>query len=204
MKKCLILSFLICAASACQTFGVGLSETNNGIYLAIAAFRSGFVTNEPIFYDDVLIWSPFCNTNTKPIKLNYPAPKYGIKIKMLGPDGKEVTKTFLGKSFGTDFDHVHTRTDVVHVGGVGGPYSGHFAGIEAQGRYEARGGGFTGAVLPTPKDLFEMEKPGIYTLEIQMQMFRNSGSRDPATCAADLIRFSPVKIKVEKPPVKVK
>jgi len=44
-----------------------------------------------------------------------------------------------------------------------------------------------------------MDKPGIYTLEIQMQMFRYVSSYDPVERSKGLFRFSPVKIQVEKP-----
>jgi hypothetical protein len=53
--------------------------------------------------------------------------------------------------------------------------------------------------LPKPEDLFQIDKPGTYTLEIQMQMFRYVASYDPVERSKTLFRFSPVKIKVEKP-----
>jgi hypothetical protein len=53
--------------------------------------------------------------------------------------------------------------------------------------------------LRKPDDFFQVEKPGIYTLEIQMQMFRYVSSYDPVERSKWLFRFSPVKIRVEKP-----
>ena len=63
--------------------------------------------------------------------------------------------------------------------------------------------GLGGALfIHAPSELFQMEKPGIYTLEIQMQMFQYVASYDPVERSKTLFRFSPVKIKVEKPPEK--
>jgi hypothetical protein len=55
--------------------------------------------------------------------------------------------------------------------------------------------------LPTPQELFQIEKPGIYKLEIQMQMFCPN-SESVNKWHKELFQFSPVKIKVEKPPEK--
>jgi hypothetical protein len=185
MKKQMIL-FLICLASLSKAFGTDLSETNNGFFIAISGGIIG--TNGAVPFDKRLVWLPFCTTNTggADIELQYPNAKYGMKIKMTGPDGKEVSKTGLGKLSGSKWDQLHSYKDS------------RLNGISA-GSYQPDLGAEGGQFLPAPDDLFEIDKPGIYTLEIQMQMFRHTGSTDPDEQYHNLIRFSPVKIKVEKP-----
>jgi hypothetical protein len=177
MKMKVIILSAICAVWSIQVFGAGFSETNNGIYLVIGGSAS---TNEPIKFDEKLAYMPFCNTGS--VFLSYPGYDY-IKIKMFSPSGSEVPKTLKGQIFGCKFDQLHDYKDT-HLGGIGasGPYLGMLSGL-----------------LPRPNELFIMEKPGIYTLEIQMQMFRHTGSLDTNEWARNLIRFSPIIIKVEKP-----
>ncbi|MGB8368508.1 MAG: hypothetical protein ACLPYZ_04280 [Limisphaerales bacterium] len=179
MKANVIVSSAICILWSIRVFGIGFSETNNGIYLVIGGSVS---TNEPIKFDERLAYMPFCDTGN--IRLSQAEPIYSTKIKMLAPDGKEVAQTSLGQSFGSKFDQLHSYKDA-HLGAIGasGPYQGMLSGL-----------------LPSPKELFIMEKPGVYTLEIQMQMFRYTPSLDTNEWSRNLIRFSPVKIRVEKPP----
>jgi hypothetical protein len=187
----LLLLFVVCMATVPKSFAAILSETNSGIYIGISGTR----TNTPLQFDDRLVWRPFCNTGM--VSLNYPDPNYGIKIKMFGPDGNEVTKTKLGESFGSDFDQVHSYKDVIHTG-LMGYHSSHMGDIEAQGPYDKRGGVLlSGPLLPAPKELFQMEKPGVYKLEIQMQMFKIHKNTNQWT--RELVRFSSVRFKVEKP-----
>jgi len=184
MKKQIIL-FLICLASLSKVFGTDLSETNNGIFIAISGGVIG--TNGAVPFDKRLGWLPFCATNTSGalIELLYPNARYGMKIKMIGSDGNEVSKTDLGKIYGLKWNQLHSYKDS------------RLNNVSAGGSYQPE---FGGPFLPAPNELFAMDKPGIYTLEIQMQMFRHTGSPDPEEEYHNLIRFSPVKIKVEKPP----
>ena len=126
---------------------------------------------------------PFCNTGD--VVLAVAAPIYGTRIKMTGPDGKEVSKTPLGQKFGSKFDEWHKFNDIHPLPGTTcacGPYKGLVSGV-----------------LPSPKELFIMEDAGIYTLEVQMQMFRFGARPDTNATSHNPIQFSPVEIKVEKP-----
>ena len=187
MNKQTMAFCLVCLASISQASGTSLSETNNGLFLAFGGEHSG--TNEPMRFDERIVWRPFCVTNTDKsnIELQYPNARYGIIMRMTGPDGKEVSKTGLGDIWGSGskWNQLHSYKDSRLSETFAGPYRPH---VGAGG----------GQWLPAPKDLFEMEKPGVYTLEIQMQMFRHTGSTDPDEQHRNLIHFSPVKIKVEK------
>ncbi len=179
MKTKVFILSAICALWLVHAFGAGFSETNNGIYLVVGGSVSA--TNEPIRFDERLAYMPFCTNGDVPLSCSGPA--YCVKIKMFARDGKEVPKTSLGQSYGSKFDQLHSYKDA------------HLGGICACGPYQ----GMLGELLAPPNKLFLMEKPGVYTLEIQMQMFRHTPSLDTNEWARNLIRFSPIKIKVEKP-----
>jgi hypothetical protein len=178
-------------------WAASLSETNNGVYIGFAGLSNepggGYVGTETLRFDDRLLWCPFFTNGSA--SLNYPHRYYGVRVTMHGPDGKEVAKTAVGKSYGVEFDKVRGYQDVVRGWSMGS--------IEAQGPYDPRGGGFTGGPpLPAPKELFQMDKPGVYTLDIEMQLFqivKKSGS-----WSRNLLRFGPVRIQVEKPEQKAK
>lgn len=194
MKTQTILLTLIGLSSIQGIWATDFSETNNGIYLAI----SGSSTNEPVAFDDHLVWHPFYNTNAGEIELNYPDRSYGIKVKMLDAFGKEIPRTKLGQDFGSKFDEVRSYEALIQIEN-GGYHNGHMGSIVAQGTYDVADG-VSGPLLPAAKDLFQIDKPGIYTLEIQMQMFQIHKNTNQWT--RELIRFSPIKIKIEKPPNK--
>ncbi len=186
MKNRLTISILIYLTSAMQIFAVEMSEITNGLYLAIGAWRQAptsgqLVTNETIRFDDKIAWCVFFKDGK--MEINYPDAIHGVKIKMLDSDGNELAKTELGKSFGSKWEHLHSYKNT------------KLGSIDAWGEYNPYQ---NWRFLSPPQDLFVIKKPGIYTLEIQMQMFRHSGSGDPDVWFKNLIHFSPVKIKVEK------
>jgi hypothetical protein len=183
----LLLSALL--ATQLQMFAQGMSATTNGIYLVVDAawhVTDWPPTNKPVRFDDRLVWMTFCDTGK--VDLSFPDARYGMKIKMADSDGKEVPETaFGGRWFGSKFDSLHLITDS-KVGNT-----------EAWGSYKDNPGLGGALFLPKPKELFQMEKSGVYTMEIQMQMFRYVPSYDPIERSKTLFRFSPIKIKVEKP-----
>ncbi|HOC58112.1 MAG TPA: hypothetical protein PKI20_21015 [Verrucomicrobiota bacterium] len=194
MKTSSILLLAVWSGAVANAFALGLSETNHGIYVVVASWdhRSlGYKANpfssvEPFRFDNELMWSPFCESGK--VELCYPGPPQLARLHMTGPDGKAVPKTRLGETFGTKFDRIRYE-DTVHGWSR--------ANIEAQGPYDSRGGGFTGPILPAPAKLFQMKKPGVYTLEVQMQLLRAVWVTNHWTYP--VVRFSPIRIKVEKP-----
>jgi len=173
--------------------GAVLSATNGGIFLAIGAMQplSGAVLDEnaPLLFDRSFVWEPFSNVGD--VELLYPKAEFGIRVKMLDPNGRETPRTSAGKECGSKFDAVRTLEDVVSGTTMGR--------IDARHKYVERGRGFSGGTLPAPEELFLMEKPGIYSLYIEMQMFRNIKTNQ-SYWDTQLIKFPSVEIKVEKPP----
>jgi hypothetical protein len=187
--KMLICSLLV--YSAILSRGCEVSDITNNLYLAIQGWRDGSIvveTGKPIRPNDELVWAPFSVGSN--VDLLYPYPESGIKIKMWGPDGKEVKKTDLGQSFGSKWDQLHSYldNDPNHIGGI----------TAWHGSHDSREI-FTGPIIQSIDKLFEITKPGIYTLEIQMQMFRNPHSADTNNWSRNLFSFPPLNIKVQKP-----
>jgi len=179
MKK-IILLFAFLLLNRGQLFAE-ISATTNELFLAVAGYHS----ISPIRFDERLVWLPFCNTGE--VTLNGVSPEHGVKIMMWDESGKPVSRTALGESYGSKWDQLHSYKDAsIYTVLAGGPYAEN---------HDLGGGKF----LPPPKDLFQMDQPGVYTLEIQMQMFRHVASSDASEWTRNLIRFPPVRLKVEKP-----
>ncbi len=184
MKIRVALISLFGLALAPMLFAASLSSPTNEVYLAVGRWQ-GAGTNEPVPFDAKLAFLAFCDTGK--VELAYPAdPAYSTRVKMFDSKGEEVPKARLGKKFGSMWDKLHYRATKMGV-------------MLAWGAYKDNPELGGGKPLPAPADLFMMEKSGIYTLEIQMQMYKYSASTDPATWQANLICFSQVRIKVEKP-----
>jgi hypothetical protein len=185
--------FLLAVPMFCfQALGANLSAITNNLYLAVQGWShksTGLDTNKVIQFDDELNWCPFCITGH--VELNYPNPTHGIKIKMWNKEGKEVPKTSLGETYGSKWSQLHSPldNDRHNIGGI----------TAWRGRYY-ESDIFTGPILPSPNELFQMDESGVYTMEIQMQMFRHPNSNDTNEWAHNLFGFPPIKIKVEKPP----
>ena len=183
-KKILFFAIISFAVNA---FSTVVSEKTNGLSVAFcAAFSARPNDNEPMLDSEILVWRPYYDDGI--IELNYPDREYGIRVKMVGADGKEVRKTALGKAWGSKFDKLYSYQDSRR------------GCIDAAGPFNASdaANGLSGPLLVSPNELFIMEKPGIYILEIQMQMFKHTGSPDPEIDHRNLFRFPPVKIKVKK------
>ena len=190
MKRFICLNLLLLLLRPSHAFAAVLSSTNNGVYIAIG----GMSSNECLRYDERIVWHAFCTNGS--VDLNYPAPAFGTKIRMTGPDGREVAKTDLGNSFGTKFEKVRRFEDTASQGQIG--YHAQHTGVMiASGAYDPREGLLSGPVLPSPQQLFKMGAPGTYKMEIQMQMFLVN--RD-TNWTRKLLLFEPVKLSVVKPP----
>ncbi len=175
------------------------SVTTNGVYLVIGGHNrdfEGVTTNRPLRFDDPLMFMPFCDTGK--IELSYSLdPAYGIKVKMVDASGKDVPKTSLGKRFGSKYDRLHNLKDTrLYPFTAWGSFKDNSGLGGARFFYDYPASGADKWLAP--KDLFKMEKPGSYTMEVQMQMFYFNPHSTNAY-RRDLFQFSPVKIKVEKP-----
>ena len=182
--KCFVLLTML-FASPLRVFSASSPPLTNGIYVVVIASKTESITNTPFRFDNDLVWMPFHDSGE--VKLLYPLdPSYLVKTRMLDPDGKEVPKTSLGKKYGSKFDQWRGFKDT------------RLQPISAWGSYQANPGLGGGNVLSSPKELFEMKKPGIYTMEVQLQLFQQIADTNVAW-SEHLLRF-PIKLQIEKPP----
>ena len=169
---------------------VEITPITNGVFLLFAADRPNcfIVTNEPIQYDDRIVWDIYCPTGVARLFLPFPD---GIRIAMYDTNHVEVPKTLLGEDYGKRFSHTLRRSD---YGGKG------IAIFTIPTNSIKTIGWYAGRIFYRPLDLFQITKPGIYTMEIQMEMFYQGPKTKDPYYPEDFFRFAPVKIKVEKLP----
>jgi hypothetical protein len=193
MKSYLTCATVLFLCSFCEAIATGISATTNGVYLVVGAERnSTTITNEPIRFDDRILWMTFCDSGKE--ELTMPGNiAYSIQIKMTDQSGNEVLKTALGKRYGTKWDSLHSMYESQEI-----LKETHPIPVLAGGTYKDNPDLGGGRFLPTPNELFRIEKAGIYTLEIQMQMFY-SNQKSTNLYHRDRFQFSPISIKVEKP-----
>jgi hypothetical protein len=177
-----------------STFAAGVSDETNGLYIVVSAWRhtgSSFspVFSEPIRFDDELVWMP--SSSIGEVNVNYKGPVYCVQIKMYDTNNDEVAKTLLGNVYGSKFDQFRPGD---YAGTILATGNNHF-----DKRILDRGLG--GRPLPAPGDLFKIKKPGIYTLEVKIQLLQvdKKDPNDTKTWSQELVQFSPIKLKVEKP-----
>ncbi len=184
-KLILILSLTACTASHTALLATGLSAPTNGIYLAVVGNADrGPTAGETVAAEQRLIWMPFCDAGH--VVLWYPLdPAYLVKLRMFDDRGREARRTALGARYGSKFDQLR------------GYKTTRLQPIRAWGPFTQNPGLGGGHPLPAPDQLFKL-KEGIYTLEIQMQMFRHVASTNVNDWSTNLLRFPPVKIRVEK------
>ena len=183
-----------------------LSATNQGIYLSVIGTKSNGLAG----FDDGLQWRVFCENQH--CMLYGPDPAHGFKLNLHGPDGKEVPKTDFGQTIGINFDAVKT----------GGKLISGYANTDASFLVNADAVAAPGKLppgmvltdlnfmsgvsdivparpLPLIKDCFAMDQPGIYTLELQIQLLRVSYETPVAPGPQELLRFPPITIKMNRP-----
>jgi len=159
------------------------SATNDGIYFCIY----GTKTTGLAALNDGLTWHPFFSEvqNMRIHTLDFSA---GLKWRLWSPDGKEASKTDLGRTIGSNFDAVRSLDKL--------PPGTKVASLDFRS-------GLLGMVpaqpLPLLEDCFMTEKPGTYTLELQMQFFKVVGKTLLEPEHDELLRFPPMTIKVNRP-----
>ncbi len=177
---------VICSA---LVFGSLVAEAafslpTNGIYVAVSSPNPDWpATNTTVRWDERLGWSPFSDKGRVPLMFAVD-PAYFAKLKLLDSQGKEVPRTRLGRTYGSKFDKLKSYKTT------------RLQGVSAWGSYHENKGLGAGIYLTAPKDLFQIEKPGTYTLQIEMQMFRYTASPKLEDWTTNLLRFSPITVTV--------
>ena len=168
-----------------------LSGTNGGLYFCIDAAAHVFhaATPRAITARDGLAWGLFCDTGH--VTAYYPLRAYWLRLDMTGPSGKEVQKTPLGRQYGARFDDIGRYSP--EWSGPGFHSGSRLMRVEAYGPYDEGEPGFSGtSLIPAPSQLFQMRQPGIYKLQVEMQLFRGG-----APWGSNVVRFPPLTINVD-------
>jgi hypothetical protein len=202
MKILLVIIALITMSALGQTNGVYVSKQTNGWCIALQGVnhQTGLVKADAIDINDELVWIPFSgipsSTNTQRL-LYYLDPIYGMRVKMTDSDGNEVEKTSLCKKWGSKFNKLDfsllTTDNNFKI------YS-----IDDCGLYHPSYcvTGLSGHIITNrPSELFKIKKTGIYTMEIEMQIFKRPPEgmlNNENAWKSNLIQFPPVQIKVKK------
>jgi len=161
-----------------------------------AVFRNETAEKEVVFRSDVPIPFGFClNTNSSYSSYHVfmLRPEYGYELSAKSESGELVRKTRLGASYGGKFTEIkgfdRSKLDMSKTGRIN-PYS----------TYASRNFSITRS-LPPPDALFELKKPGRYTVQVALQFYcwpRSAVSND-----VWLVRLKPVNLNVIKHPEQV-
>jgi hypothetical protein len=170
-----------------QSLDVLRTKVIDGFYIRITG-TSFTTTNTPI--DDKLSFCICRTTTNNDARVYMPtAHEYIYKIELFDTNGVEVPKTKLGKDVGTKFFALEP---------IFNPYKGYKLAIETTVN-EGSGWcylffpyrpGYGGQPFYSPNDLFDVSRPGRYTLEICFQFIVRTGVG--AGEAAHIVRFPPL------------
>lgn len=151
------------------------------------------------------IWTTNEVTPTQRVRVIFPnQPENAYQVELFDTNGIPVPKTETGKKVGTKFFDFNTISFLIRATGPGG-YSGPGgeSGVKAQGAgvtkraWEPRG---QMLLIFRPSDLFDIEKPGRYTLRIRFQIivFPRTGPQG-THYKTELIRFPPLDYPLMQP-----
>jgi hypothetical protein len=127
--------------------------------------------------DELLVFVPW-TTNGSAWFVVPVEPEYAYQVELLDTNGVAVPKTELGKKVGTKFLDFEASKNEVKIKRL---------------RADKKGKAVAMPILFRPSDLFQIDKPGIYTLRIRFQILtfpRTGPNRRDYT--NDLIRFPPL------------
>jgi hypothetical protein len=205
MRRKAFSIFILCTLGTVLCSGkLYLSNTNNDLYVGVCGHsvsvveilrtNTAWITNvAPIRYDDGLVLMGFCRTND--ISLLSPINEdYFIRFQMFDWNGKPVVKTLKGGKWGNQFDglenalkeHFRKVMNQMTIWGAQGPHT-NWSPLHSMAPFR----------LPSPKDLFEIEKSGLYDLKLEVHLLRQHMTTNGWTW--DLVTIPPFTVKVEKP-----
>jgi len=159
------------------------SATNGGIYFSI----KGTKTKDSAAFDDNLVWHPYF-IGVQDVRIRTLDLSAGVKLKLWGLDGREVSKTVFGETAGSNFDAMQTGGKL--------PPGTTIAPLDFR---SGEPDFVPGQPLPVLGDCFAMDKPGNYTLELQIQFLKVVGKTLLVPEHDELLRFPPMTIKVHRP-----
>jgi hypothetical protein len=164
----------------CQAFDfLGQTHASNGLELILFT-ESG---SSKLKSDERMLYT-FRSTNQSMLLI--PKPEYFCEARLFSSNGTQVPKSRLGESLGKDFFRLndYSRDSIQR------------ASFDPRGLERLRVNGTNGAggnIWYRPNELFQIKLPGLYTLELRLQVFGKEASTNKYT----RYRFPLVKIPVE-------
>lgn len=164
-----------------------LSRPRSNIFYA---FRSS-INDASYFPADKPIWFGFGSTTNYSYYVFMLRPEYGYRILARSEDGQVVKPTRLGASYGEKFDKIKGYDEALDwTRGHGGNSVRPFMD------YAHRDLPSLDRIFPSPQELFNFDKPGKYTMWIELQCL--SRSFLPNATNIYLVRFPPIQLQVIK------
>jgi hypothetical protein len=162
------------------------SEVEDGCYFGVAGIaNSGLSTNNTPIDADLIIGLWTTKTNIYSVYFPY-APEYAYQVELFDTNGVAMPKTDYGKRFGTKYFQLDTNFSnhdaklhldmAQHEPGFGG----HCLFFQTK---PTQGAGY----IYTANDLFVINNPGRYRLQIRVQMIVRTGNGLNET--AHIVRF---------------
>jgi len=169
--------------------GLQLIETKaiDGFYIGVAS--SAFTTNDtPV--DDKLIFGVWKTTTNNYAMVYIPTePEYAYQVELLDTNGTAMPKTRLGEQVGRRFFALDT-TFSSEGAQLRRAYATDKPGFPSQYLFFPSKPGHGGRPVYSPNDLFDIKKPGRFTLRIQFQIIVRTGTGKNKT--AHIVRFPPL------------
>ncbi len=173
-----LISFAFASAVACFLLyphhaggALVLSSVTEGVYVGVCGRSevslktTSWVTNGvPMEHDDPIALMAFCTQG--PVQLVVPRKQYFIKFEMRDLHGQPVPKTALGQEWGSWAKELPALRELraMMVWDVAGPHTLDNPGLSG------------GPSLPSPKELFDMERSGTYQLTIEVHLLKQTRS----------------------------
>jgi hypothetical protein len=180
MKYLLTIVSAMFVCMTCQAFEfLGQTQTSNGLELVL------FTENgNPKLKSDERILYTFQSSNQW--MLFIPKSEYFCEARLVSSNGTQILKTRLGESLGKDFFRLndYSRDSVRRA-------SSHPKELDRLRVNGTNGAG--GNIWYRPNDLFQINRPGFYTLELRLQVFGKQANASSYTRE----RFPVVKIPLD-------
>jgi hypothetical protein len=188
---------ILLTAPANARGALALSRVTNEVFVGVCGVRqvdfssTAWQTNSaPIQYDDHLAIMFFCRTGA-PFLLLPDRDVNFIRFGMRGPGGQAVTKTSLGRRWGSNVDHFPAKP------GLG--RDDRMATFEPTPRRDGETGLSGGPSLPSPRDLFQMDKAGVYQLTVEVHLMKQA-MLTSTNWVWQHLAIPPLTVSVERPP----
>jgi hypothetical protein len=179
---CQVGVFLLYLSSrTAMAAGVKHSDTTNGVYSEFILDREGYLASS-----NKIEFSFVRDTNSEPTTIVFLKKEFLCQMQLTDEQGNNVPFTSFGENFGARFLQISNYSPEV-IQRVPFKY------------WITRRQGNEVETLPAPEELFQIAKPGHYTLRLQLQVIEHyKGPSSGRFESSRLLRIPTVEIPVNK------